>query len=317
MYGMNKITKFLIVCMIVFASGAVLAVIGFASGGVEKIDKVAEKYDWLNGSPGTMETSARHEMQFDSIRVDGTVDLYIAGPEYWEDGAKTLNENAPKDEVVSAVKAGDVYVRHGENVTEPELKTENGVLIIQCRDDSSEGTVEMNFSSYDGVPDVIVFCSEKTLEEISVNDPYGDIKVNGTAFQKADIVCDSTDVNMECVTGGDLDIQGDSCNVALHGTLRGNTTVSTLSGDIRFETAVNRGKYDIDAVTAAGEIKDGEHKLQGQELKVHGQVYGGHENGDEHEHDGEHKHDGGQKCHQLKLRADAGDISLWFGDTKF
>ena len=49
---MKKTTKLFIVCAAVCAAGIIMAMIGFAMGGVEDIDKVAERYDWAAQDQG-------------------------------------------------------------------------------------------------------------------------------------------------------------------------------------------------------------------------------------------------------------------------
>lgn len=289
---MSKLAKFFIICGAVFIIGIGLMLVGVCSGGVEDIDKVAEEHGWMEGSPGVIQTETHDDFDYDSVSIDGTADVMICGTECKQNLIDFISD---KDGQLpeGGVNPGDVVICWGENVIKPETSVDRGVLKIDIAQEEYDGAIEMNFTSEDGVPGIAILCPEEGLADLDINSPFGDVDIYGVTYESAKILSESSDVDLQMVTSGKLNVQGDCTDVELNGTFKGETSVTVTSGDINFETSLNRSAYNIDINAPCGDIEDGETELEGTT----------------------YERDGGEI--PLKLRADTGDVDLWFGDTRF
>ena len=294
---MNKLLKFFIICAMAFCVGLGLMLGGIFSGGVDGINKVAEKHDWLAGSPGKMQITTMNDMDFDSVETAGQVDLVLIGTEFmttdsdWplpDSLASTIKENIPEE--------GTVLICHGKNVAAPEYNVENGVLKIEGGAPDG-GVVSMNFSSDDGVPKVVVFCGDKKLKNIATSNNWCDVTMLGNSFENASISGSDNNVFMEAVRSDGLKIDGERTDVSLHGDFHGTTDITTSDSDVHIETCINRAEYAMDVVSEYGDIE-----LDNGEVEID-------------EYPWKYSCEG--EPNKIKVKNSFGDVKVYYGDTLY
>lgn len=288
--NMSRIAKFFIICGAVFILGIGLVIAGFATGGLKDIDNISDKYDWLDCGPGNIQTEHKTALEFNSINVEGSADVIIADPSEWTE-VKNLIEDEGEASMTTA-EAGDVVTCWGENYEKPDVKVEEGVLKINSKSAWEDGGhISMNFTSDDGIPDIIIICPDSELTSIKVNNQDGDTDIYGVKFASGDITTANGDIDLASVTCRQLNITNSNGDVGLDGTFTGDTSVKADEGDVEFNTSASRADYSIDIQTENGDVTDsGNSEL--------GPVY---------------RMNGGQNM--LKLRTVDGDIDLTFGDA--
>ena len=74
---MSKLAKFFIICAAVCVVGIVMSFAGYAAGGVDNLQKVADKHDWLNVGPNSTETDIITVGEFQSIETEGSLDIAV------------------------------------------------------------------------------------------------------------------------------------------------------------------------------------------------------------------------------------------------
>ena len=84
MNTLSKLSKFFIICAAVVFVGMVCAIAGAVNGGIEDIDKLADNYDWIQGSPGERGVTAQKVEDYHSIEVTGDADVWIVGREFYK-----------------------------------------------------------------------------------------------------------------------------------------------------------------------------------------------------------------------------------------
>lgn len=293
---MSKLTKFFIICSAVFVIGTGMAVGGCAAGGVADIDKLADKYDWISGSPGELQIETVQGLEFDSIEVNGTMDVHIVGLSGSRNGLITDDADDIIDEfggdmsILYNSAAGDVVISHGSNVTAPAVNTENGVLKIYGMEQESSG-FELNLTGEGRNPDVLIFCDDEMLSSINVNNPYGDTDVYGVGYGNAVVTSDAGDIDINGVSSGGLTASANYGDIELNGIFRGVTDVKSETGDIDFESSVSRNEFSIYVQTDTGTIEDGDIELDGDSYTQPG------------------------GANTLKLNSEYGDIEFRFGNA--
>ena len=275
---MSKLAKFFIICAAVCVLGIVMTFAGYAAGGVDNMGKVAEKHEWLNVGPDSSETDLLTVGDFKSIEAEGSLDIAIVSTGQDLDGEDVpeLLETFYEDSV-----AGTVAVRWGKGGVMPEIKNENGVLKIKGSTESIEH-VEVNLSGEDPSPDVVVFCSDKELESISINGKYGDISIAGVNAKNTSVNVESGDIELEGLTVGEVtaettsgDINADytaSSKMSLKAEAGdiyvegcdGEISAETTYGDIEFETKLPKKQYEITVSTNSGTISIGEVEIESE-----------------------------------------------------
>lgn len=189
---MKKRTIFLIVCAAVFALGIILSGIGIISGGVKGIDKIAENYDWINGSIGELKTKQVECGDFDSISINSKEsDVFVMSEEY----AAGLGSV-----VIDDPKAGSVYLIYGENTETPQVEYEKGELNIQEKKRPSGITLDLGWR--DGSPAIVVVCEDGTngqnvINSIKINSGYSDIECMGISAKSIETDTTDGDLNLE------------------------------------------------------------------------------------------------------------------------
>lgn len=293
---MSKLTKFFIICSAIFVIGIGMAAGGCAAGGTADIDKLADKYDWISGSPGELQVEKTQGLEFDSIEVNGSMEVYIVGLRGLQNGLITDDADDLIDEFGGDINtlynstAGDVVIFHGSNVAAPEVKVENGVLKIYGTEQDSGG-FELNLTGEGRDPDVLIFCDDKTLNSINVNNPYGDTDIYGVGYGHAAVTSDAGDIEIKGVSGGGLTVSANYGDIELSGTFSGETNVRSETGDIDFETSADRNEFSIYVQTDTGTIEDGDIELDGDNYTQAGGT------------------------NILKLESEYGDIEFRFGNA--
>ena len=276
MNNMSKTAKFFIICAVIFCIGLVTAIAGFAAGGIKGLDKVAEKREWLIGSPGVLTADHIEADGFDKVEVKGDIDVYLATEKYFSD--EKWQKRCNLDDVLGKLegtepKAGKVLVVRGEKVKAPEVEVKNGVLHIESGKTATKG-LTLNLSTVSTTPAVYIFCTEDELKNIEADALSGDIRLYGISFDKASIDSASGDVLMEDVKGngaalsllsGDLEISGQlngaaaidstSGDIDLSGKLQGDITINSASGDVEFDTDLASKEYKLNISALAGDLK--------------------------------------------------------------
>lgn len=237
--------KFLIICAAVFIAGTVIGITGFLMGGIKDIDKVAEHYDWLNGSPGELKTlyidgkeakSKSIGSSFNSVSIQGDIDV-----------------------IIDKGNAADAVVKYGENLPVPEMYIKNETLYIKAK--PASGVININLTKESGIPTAEISIPEdKTLRNIDIDIDSGDVELYDIAAKKANVKLDCGDIECSNVDTDELIIACDSGDCEIDGKLRGITDISIDTGDIDIEAALPEKLYSIAAkYDGSLEINDEEY----------------------------------------------------------
>lgn len=293
---MSKLSKFFIVCAVICGLGLVLFIIGFACGGIKDIDKVAGRYDWMEGSPGEMKVSFTEAADIRSISSDGVVDVTVLGEEYQNNLNGYMDDGAASEIAHHGFKTGTVVVVRGEKIEAPEIEDEKGDLVIHgstVADDS----VHINLTGASEVPRVIVFAGDTRLEHVDIGNDYCDISLYGIRYEKftAD-VCDS-DLILECAEGRSTSVRAENSDVGMHGEFSGKTLLDIANSDAEIETSLKRALYTIDAKAAGSNFEIDESEDEDDFRAGHFRS--------------------GKGSFLLKINAEKSDVCITFGDTLY
>lgn len=281
---MSKLAKFFIICAAVCVLGIVMTFAGYAAGGVDDLQKVADKHEWLNVGPNSTETNVMNVGEFQSIEAEGSMDIVVLSP-----GEELDEEAVPNfiEDMYYGGTAGTVAVKWGKGNGAPEVTNENGVLKIKGSSESID-TAEVNLTGEDPSPDVVVFCSDKELERIHINGKYGDTAIVCVKSKSTRINAESGDIEIEDVEGGEIavetntgDIYADdvvSSKMALKtGTgdidiseCVGEISAETTTGDIEFATVLPQSQFEMDLSVNTGEISVNEDEIEPKEFYAKG-----------------------------------------------
>ena len=212
---MSRLAKFFIICAAVCVLGIVMTFAGYAAGGVDDLQKVADKHEWLNVGPNSTETDVLEVGEFQSIEAEGSLDIAVLAP------ASVKDEAAPDfvEDMYYEGAEGTVVVRWGKGNGAPVVTNEDGVLKIKGSTDSIDN-VEVNLTGDDPSPDVVVFCSDNELESININGKYGDTAIAGVKSKSTKVNADSGDIEIEDVEGGELTAQTQTGDIAAGSNLK-------------------------------------------------------------------------------------------------
>ena len=307
---MKKTTKLFIVCAAVCAAGIIMAMIGFAMGGVEDIDKVAERYDWVSAGPGETHAQTWDVDKFESIEAEGNMEIIVigaaAGPE--ADGAQwdfdDLNINADWDEetmIRQYLEEGKdinlsytVLVSYGENAGQPEVSVEDDVLRIKT--DADQSGVDLNFTGEDAEPKVVVFCGAEKLKNIDIDCEYSDIALTGIRCEKLYTKTENGDISFDNIVSEEMKLETEAGKIAIH-QCEGDITATTDYGDVEFASDQEQGQFEISATSESGYLF-----INGNEQEM----------SDEGDVGVQFSSDGGPG--KLSIETDTGDIKLDFGE---
>lgn len=247
MKNMSNIAKFFVVCAVIFTLGLVLTIGGCAAGGMTEVREAVNNGGWsISGRPA--ETGITEgEYEFSSVEVKGDSDIVIAGSKYYKD---VLAENE-----LSGIeaKAGKVVVIYDKDGRIPEIKTEEGRLIID-----TEADLDPHFNDSFFEPTVIVLCPDAELESLKADSPACDLDVKGVSFRAADIDMDAGDIDMKDIISGGISIKSDAGDVEIAGVLKGLTEVKADAGSVEIDVFNGIKSYTMDLRADAGDIKVGE-----------------------------------------------------------
>ena len=300
---MSRLAKFFIICAAVCVLGIVMTFAGYAAGGVDDLQKVADKHEWLNVGPNSTETDVLEVGEFQSIEAEGSLDIAVLAP------ASVKDEAAPDfvEDMYYEGAEGTVVVRWGKGNGAPVVTNEDGVLKIKGSTDSIDN-VEVNLTGDDPSPDVVVFCSDNELESININGKYGDTAMAGVKSKSTKINADSGDIEIEDVKGGELTAQTQTGDIAAGGIAggklalktgtgdidiskcAGEISAETTTGDIEFETTLPQSQFEMDLSVNTGEISVNEDSIDPNEFYSKGEP------------------------NKLTFRTDTGDIDVNFAE---
>lgn len=300
---MSRLAKFFIICAAVCVLGIVMTFAGYAAGGVDDLQKVADKHEWLNVGPNSTETDVLEVGEFQSIEAEGSLDIAVLAP------ASVKDEAAPDfvEDMYYEGAEGTVVVRWGKGNGAPVVTNEDGVLKIKGSTDSIDN-VEVNLTGDDPSPDVVVFCSDNELESINIDGKYGDTSVAGVKCKSTKVTADSGDIEVEDVEGGELTAQTQTGDIAADGIAvsklslktgtgdidiskcAGEISAETTTGDIEFETTLPQSQFEMDLSVNTGEISVNEDSIDPNEFYSKGEP------------------------NKLTFRTDTGDIDVNFAE---
>ena len=300
---MSRLAKFFIICAAVCVLGIVMTFAGYAAGGVNDLQKVADKHEWLNVGPNSTETDVLEVGEFQSIEAEGSLDIAVLAP------ASVKDEAAPDfvEDMYYEGAEGTVVVRWGKGNGAPVVTNEDGVLKIKGSTDSIDN-VEVNLTGDDPSPDVVVFCSDNELESININGKYGDTAMAGVKSKSTKVNADSGDIEIEDVEGGELTAQTQTGDIAAGGIAggklalktgtgdidiskcAGEISAETTTGDIEFETTLPQSQFEMDLSVNTGEISVNEDSIDPNEFYSKGEP------------------------NKLTFRTDTGDIDVNFAE---
>lgn len=300
---MSRLAKFFIICAAVCVLGIVMTFAGYAAGGVDDLQKVADKHEWLNVGPNSTETDVLEVGEFQSIEAEGSLDIAVLAP------ASVKDEAAPDfvEDMYYEGAEGTVVVRWGKGNGAPVVTNEDGVLKIKGSTDSIDN-VEVNLTGDDPSPDVVVFCSDNELESINIDGKYGDTSVAGVKCKSTKVTADSGDIEVEDVEGSELTAQTQTGDIAAGGIAggklalktgtgdidiskcAGEISAETTTGDIEFETTLPQSQFEMDLSVNTGEISVNEDSIDPNEFYSKGEP------------------------NKLTFRTDTGDIDVNFAE---
>ena len=300
---MSRLAKFFIICAAVCVLGIVMTFAGYAAGGVDDLQKVADKHEWLNVGPNSTETDVLEVGEFQSIEAEGSLDIAVLAP------ASVKDEAAPDfvEDMYYEGAEGTVVVRWGKGNGAPVVTNEDGVLKIKGSTDSIDN-VEVNLTGDDPSPDVVVFCSDNELESININGKYGDTAIAGVKSKSTKVNADSGDIEIEDVEGGEITAETQTGDIAAGGIAggklalktgtgdidiskcAGEISAETTTGDIEFETTLPQSQFEMDLSVNTGEISVNEDSIDPNEFYSKGEP------------------------NKLTFRTDTGDIDVNFAE---
>lgn len=248
--------RFLIICAAIAVVGLALTVIGFASGGVSQLDKMSAKYDWLQTDPGEMRyMEPENNSKFHSVKVKGDIDVHVI---------KHQNQGA--------------RIGYRENLKAPEAYVKDGVLIVNA--DNQDKQVTVNFSGESATPVLEVYCKQEqqldsmdidiesgdvnikdvSAKNMNVCSEYGDIVMDGAAFDKGNVKAESGNITCRRVNSQGLKIENQYGDCHLAGNFHGRNHIIMESGDLTIDTNLDESLYNVDARTESGELCIGKYR---------------------------------------------------------
>ena len=273
---MSKLAKFFIICAAVCVLGIVMTFAGYAAGGWDNMEKVADNHEWLNVGPESAEVETIEVGEFKSIEAEGSMDIAIVSPgddADFPEGPDFL-KNIYDDGV-----AGTVAVKGAKGSVLPEVTNENGVLKIKGSTESIDH-VEINLNGNDPSPDVVVFCSDEELESININGKYGDVAIAGVNAKSITATVESGDIDIEeltcgeitvetetgdietsSVTGSKMELKTNTGDIEINGGV-GEISAATNVGNIEFNSSLPKSQYEISVAAGTGTISIGENEIE-------------------------------------------------------
>lgn len=253
MRTLSNLAKFFIICAAVFFVGLVCTIIGVAAGGFDGINKIAEKYDWIQGDPGERTVISQTVEDFQSVAVTGDADYWIVGRDFYKSEKWLADQDLLTEKEAALIEPNQVSIICGENADKPEIKVEKGVLTI---DAGAKDVSGISFSTSDAPwnPEVLICVPDEVLESLTASSEIGDINCLGVAWKNARIELNTGNVNMEGVRSGGLVAETDTGDANLQGKFMERLQAKTDTGDIEIDTTLAKAEYGLDLKADSGEI---------------------------------------------------------------
>lgn len=293
MKGLSKLAKFFIICAIVFVCGIVCSIAGAASGGVQDIDKLADRYDWIHVSPGERGVTTYPMGEFHSIEATGDADLCIVGKDFYKKASWLADQDLLEQTELDVIGPGKVCVVAGDRTPQPEIEVKNGVLTINSGEADLSG-INLNMTEMSSFPEILVCVPEDMLQSLTVSGQTGDVEILGVTFKAAEIGLNTGDISVEGVKSESLTASVDTGDIEIQGKLMGTTSVTSETGDIEIDTSLAKAEYALEVSTATGDL----------ELVEDGKTVA------EFEESEEITQEGGP--HKITVSSDTGDVKLTF-----
>lgn len=249
--AMSKMAKFFITCSAVCVLGIVLTAAGYAMGGVQDMEKVEQSHEWFNFGSANKVTDTVETAEYDSIRVDGNMDVAVIGQGFTGDMVADFAKDFLADNYDEEL-AGKVIVRWKEGTVKPEVKVEKGVLIIKSG--GTDPDFEVNLSAEDSSADVIVLCKSKKLESIDIKTGFGDTAVGGVECKSMTIDSGSGDIEVDSAKAGKMVLSTHAGDIGIT-NCEGDINAEVNSGDIEFDSALAMDQFAVSLHTGSGDVQ--------------------------------------------------------------
>lgn len=248
---MSKMAKFFAVCGAVCVLGIILTVAGVATGGVQGLEKFEGSHSWFNVGPMDSETDLLEVGDYDSIKVDGNMDVALIGPDFVDVlDAEFAGEWLTED--YNEELAGNVIVNWKEGTGEPDIQVVEGVLTIKANEAGPD--MEVNLSADDSSPDIIVFCKGKEIKNVDISLGYGDVAIGGIECENMNVNSKSGDIELAEVNCGKMMLKMNAGDIEFT-NCKGDMEAEVNSGDIEFDTALKMDEFNVTLHTASGDIQ--------------------------------------------------------------
>lgn len=282
----RRIKKFWLICASVVGAGFILFIVGYLTGGVESMDKLSDKYSWINVPSEERISEKLQGEEFSSIQLDGYADVQIY------QGEETF-----------------ATAYYSDDMTRPEMYVENGVLKIDVKDEAKDG-VYVNLGS-SGYPLIEISCADIDFESIDVRSHHGDIKVEHVNAENMSLISETGDIDVTACETGRMNVESDYGDIVCSDVSSGAFSAKLDTGDITFYGSlsgavdIQSDVGDVDVVTDAGEdmysvVAD----VDTGDFSVNGESYSGK--------DGRYQY--GNGAYVIKITCDTGDVSVEFAD---
>ena len=311
MKKLSKLAIFFIVCGGVFLLGLICAIGGAASGGVDGFEKVADDFDWVQGSPGERGVTAYPVEDFDSVYLTGDADYVLVGRGAYKNASKLVSDGPLEPTELDLVQKNQVLVIAGDRVQQPEIVVKDGALSIGCDRQEVNG-INFNSSEMSWTPTILVCCPKAPLEELTVSSQEADLTCLGTAWKKADIGINYGDVEMDGVKSAGLQMELDYTDAELDGEFLKTTAITATDGDVDIATPLAKTEYGLDLRAVDIQLTTPEGVWNPEAEEMDGEYDDGYD--DEYD-DGTQtiKVNGGPN--RMSVSAECGDLKIQFGGS--
>lgn len=275
--------RFFVICAAAVCLGLLLSIIGAATGGIQSMSKLGDKYRWFKAGKADM-TYAHLEdgAEFDAISVKGVSDVTICSGSsdktrihydenyqpptfHVEDGVLTVDFNQKWNGVMVDLTAGDsmpaleVYVPEGRTLKYIDIDIDYGDISLE------EAKAENIAIKGD--------CGDMTFEnisagEISIENSLGDISMYALEYDHLNVEASAGDIKGELLKSKGLHIENELGDIELQGELSGTTEITAESGDVDIETSLKEADYTVDADIEAGDLSLGESVYEYMEQHI-------------------------------------------------
>lgn len=247
----SKLKKFFLICAAVFVVGLGCAIGGAACGGLQDMNKLGDRYDWIHTSPGERGVTAQKVKDFHSIEATGDADLWIVGESFYKRDSWLAEQEVLEQTELDVLGKNKVCVICGDRIEQPEISVKNGVLKINSAPVEMDGII-LDLTDDVAYPQILVCVPDETLKSLTVSGETGDVDLLGISWKNARVLLNYGDLEAKAVKSESLTAKVDSGDVEVRGNLKGTTDVTVESGDIEL-----RGRLGgiTRAFTGSGDIE--------------------------------------------------------------